>query len=397
MRSVGKTISEEFISDINTNIFLREFTFSENEFSPAPGGEVQFADNVVWIDDLMFIYQIKERHEQGKLSEETERKWFDKKVLGMATKQIRDTLDYLENNDNIIITNQRGHDFHVDNNKIVDVIKIIVPVPSKVLPQDCWNKKFHISSRAGFIHIIPIHDYLGICRTFITPAEIREYLLFREKISIAYEEAVRNVLEPALVGQFLYGDFGEMPNSKYGIYQETLLRNTDEFTIMFILEKLGDHIDIAASGGGETDYYKLLIEFAKLVGIELRAIKQRISLSLQACEKNEFQFPYRIVAPKTGCGFIFLPLQKEHIINRHNALQNFTYLAKYDQRIDRCIGVSFAKDEHDFLIDWMFLEFPWEQDSVLEKILKTSYPFRKLKTERLHRYYFDKDKISGIT
>lgn len=394
---MNKTISEEFLSDLNTNIFLREFSFSKNEFTPIPGDEVEFADHVVWIDDLLFIFQVKERHEPKESSEDTERKWFEKKVLGFATKQIRDTLGYLETQNNIIITNQRGYSFHLDKNRVTDVVKIIVPVPSKSLPEDCWNSKFHISSSVGFIHIIPIHDYLGICRTFITPAEIKEYLDFREKISTEYKEAVTNVLEPTLVGQFLHGDFSEKPDRQYGIYFEALLRNTAEFDIMSILHNMGDHIDFEKSGGDETDYYKILFEFAKLVGYELREIKQRISLSLQACDANEFRLPYRVVAPKTGCGFVFVPVLREDKNHRLNALKNSTYAAKYDQKLNRCIGISFAKDEDAFLIDWAFLEFPWQEEDEMEKLLETNYPFRELKQENFHRYYFSTDRLSKPT
>lgn len=389
---MNKTISEELLSDLNANIFLREFSFSENEFSPAPGDELEFADHVIWIDHMMFIFQVKERHEPIGASEETERKWFKKKVIGLGTKQIRDTMGYLETQDNIVITNQRGHNFRVDKNRVKDVVKIIVPVPNKLLPRDCWNSKYHISSSVGFIHIIPIHDYLGICQILITPAEIKEYLDFREKVSREFEEIVKNVSEAALVGQFLYGDFSGIPDSQYRIYTENLLRNTAEFDIMYILQNFGDHIDFEKSKGSETDYYKLLFEFAKLVGYELQEIKQRIDLSLQVCARNEFRLPYRVVSPNTGCGFVFVPVLRENINSRLNALQNLTYIAKYDQKLDRCIGMSFAKDGDDFLIDWAFLEFPWEKDDDMENLLKKNFPFRELKHENYHRYYFT-DKL----
>ncbi len=48
---------EEFLAALNANIFLREFSFAKNEFSPAPGEEVEFADHVIWIDDLLIIFR----------------------------------------------------------------------------------------------------------------------------------------------------------------------------------------------------------------------------------------------------------------------------------------------------------------------------------------------------
>jgi hypothetical protein len=387
-----RTISEEFLSNINANIFLREFSFSENEFNPTPGDKVEFADHVVWIDKIMFVFQVKERHEPKDASEETERKWFEKKVIGLGIKQIRDTIGYLETQDSIVITNQRGHNFKVDKNRITDVVKIVIPAPSKFLPSDCWNSKYRISSSVGFVHIIPIQDYLEICRAFVTPTEINEYFNFREKISREFEETVKTVPESALIGQFLYGDFSEKPDSQYCIYQEALLRNTAEFDIMSILQNFGEHIDFEKSKGDETKYYRILIEFAKLAGYELREIKERISLSLQACAKNKFRLPYRTVSPNTGCGFVFIPTVKEYIHFRLNALQNLTDAAKYDQKLDRCIGISFAMDGDTFLIDWEFLEYPWKEDKDMDNHLKTNFPFRELNCENFHRYYFS-DKM----
>lgn len=388
-----KTISEEFLSVLNANIFLREFSFSKNEFSPIPGNELEFADHVVWIDNLMFIFQVKERNKPVDSTEDTERKWFEKKVIDLGTKQTRDTIGYLETQDNIIITNQKGHSFQVKKNRINEVVKVIIFAPSELLPLDCLNSKYHISSSIGFIHIIPIQDYFDICRTFVTSAEIKEYLNFREQISRKFEEGIRTISEPALIGQFLYGDFSEKPNSQYSIYQEALLRNKAEFDIMFILQNMGDHIDFEKSKGSKTDYYKILFEFAKLVGYELQGIKQRISLSLQSCANNEFRLPYRVVSPNTGCGFVFIPIVREDNNFRLNALQNLTYAAKYEQKLNRCIGISFAMDGKDFLIDWAFLEFPWIEDKEMDGILKNKSPFRDLKQESFHRYYFDEKVI----
>ena len=53
------TNSESIISQINSNVFFKEFTFSKNDFKELNTNQkLEFADNVVWLDTLFFIYQI---------------------------------------------------------------------------------------------------------------------------------------------------------------------------------------------------------------------------------------------------------------------------------------------------------------------------------------------------
>ena len=71
------TSSEKFISKLNSNIFFKEFSFTKNEFFSIPNKEVQFSDHTVWIDDLLIIFQIKERNKTGDSTPQDEEKWFD--------------------------------------------------------------------------------------------------------------------------------------------------------------------------------------------------------------------------------------------------------------------------------------------------------------------------------
>lgn len=52
-----KNKAENSISTINTNVFFNEFTFCKNDFKALNSKlQLEFADNVVWLDDLLFIY-----------------------------------------------------------------------------------------------------------------------------------------------------------------------------------------------------------------------------------------------------------------------------------------------------------------------------------------------------
>src|ERR1039457_4876085 len=95
---------QDDIAALNEFYFFREFTFSQTKFRPTPKNELELADNVVWLGDTLLIYQIKEREVVGTTLENEER-WFEKKVLGLATSQIRDTLSYLQTYPEICVEN----------------------------------------------------------------------------------------------------------------------------------------------------------------------------------------------------------------------------------------------------------------------------------------------------
>jgi hypothetical protein len=100
---------DDILNSLNADRFLKEFSFAKNEFKPKPGEELEFADHVIHIGDLLIIFQQKKREISENQTFETEKKWFRNKVLNKARKQIKDTLKYFDNNKHIEIENQKGY------------------------------------------------------------------------------------------------------------------------------------------------------------------------------------------------------------------------------------------------------------------------------------------------
>lgn len=384
---------EELIAQLNANIFLKEFSFSKNNFTPKDSSELELADHVIWLNDLMIIYQIKERTGE-KNSVNSEKKWFEKKILQNAKNQIRDTIIYFKKYDNeIIIPNQRGHIFNIQFNKIKIFIKVIIHLSNKQLPEYYKNKKYYISSQeAGFIHILSGNDYLNICKILLTPTEISDYFIYRQDLLIKHTHNAENLPEAAIVGQFLSGENANVsPSKKFLEYLYRLQQNVDKFSISGILENFNQRIEYINSNeeNSEYAYYSIISEFAKLRRTNLQEVKTRIKLCLEACDSDVFELPYRIVVPETSCGFVFLPLQRDQKDSRLNWLHNLTYAAKYDQKIQRCIGITFVKEEEDYLMDWCFLDSDWQYDSAIEESLKNFYPFRPVQEKLIPSYQFE--------
>lgn len=107
-----------------------------------------------------------------------------------------------------------------------------------------------------------------------------------------------------------------------------------------------------------------------------------------------YQLPYRIAFPRLNCGFIFIPWLREDKSKSLDVLQIYTEVHKYDQKLDKCIGVIFIEDDKESdeekgwaLVEWCFLEHEWEFNAELEKILKDA-PFREVSCKEINRYEF---------
>jgi len=376
---------ENRISQLHQNLFFREFSFSKNRFSPAQESQLEFADHVLWLDDLFITFQVKERNLAGDHTPDKEIAWLKDSVLKTATRQIRDTLRYLNTYDVINIRNDRDHIFNVSSADLSKKIHVVLYSPHELLPTEYKRKKHHLSSTAGFIHLMTSEDYIGVCQTLVTPTEISEYLKFRKEISIKHESKVNVLPEQALVGQFLYGVLDADPDINFVKYLTVFNQAREEFDFSHILRIFEDRI---VSSKHSHEYYQILKELAKLNRNELREVKFRFDLCIEKCRKNEFDLPYRITFPRTGCGFVFIIVPPEHIPSTINALQNFTYAHKYDQRLTKCIGASFSRDGEYYDIGWCYIEDEWAHDSEMEQRLKEHFPFRTVKEEIRPRYKF---------
>lgn len=192
--------------ELHSLLFLEEFVFAGSKFAPASSSELEFADAVVLLGDVLLIFQIKERARDGAGNESMERKWFQEKVLKKATKQIRNTLHYLQVNPDIRVANERGHPFNLAAQAYSDILKIVVYLPFPLLPADCKTVRHHVSKTAGLIHIVEASDYLELSRTLRVPEEVVRYFKYRESVLTQFESKCSRLPEAAIAGHFIGGD-----------------------------------------------------------------------------------------------------------------------------------------------------------------------------------------------
>jgi hypothetical protein len=380
---------EEIVADLNKDHFLQEFAFLRATFRPTAELEVELADSLVLLDDMLIVYQLKSRSLAKHHDPVGESRWFKKKVVYQASKQIRDTLTYLSENPEIQMENFRRHRVTLRAGDVNIVHKVVAFQPHPVLPPENRETKFHRSKTVGVIHIFTDADYRGVVRTLLTPGEISGYLSFRERLIEKWEGAVSQVAETALVGQFLSGDTNSKPSQEYEGYLRRLVQNIDEWDMSGILRSFPDRM--VESGGNENDYYQILKELAKLKRDELKQVKIRFVLSLEKSKQNEFTSPYRVAFSRTGCGFIFLPLTRELAVHRRQALWNVIVAHKYEQRLGKCVGVSVLSEGDGWnSCEWIYMQAPWAHEPLIEEFLRhEGNPLREVRVSQSEGYAFD--------
>ncbi|CAM4282441.1 hypothetical protein [Corallococcus exiguus] len=381
---------ESFLELTNANLFLKEFSFAQNNFSPQPEKSLELADHIVWIKDQIIIYQLKERIPDGPMSAETEIRWFQNKVLKKAKTQVRDTLNYLNSYPNIAIKNQRNHSFTISKDQVTQIAKIILYAVPYDPPQEFRDTKHLESSTSGFIHIINVLDYIGICQSLITPAEIWEYFDFRETVIRKWPERASRIKEQALVGQFLSGELDFWPEAHYESYLTSHSNDLESFNIMPFLNGLQERLTpVQGAAQGEFDYYKILREFAQLNRADLRALKERLLWCLKTCQSGEMTKPSRIAVPRTNCGFVFIPVPAEFRNDPLSGMIAITRAAKYEDKMAREVGTAISYNKPYFDMLHCFLEFPWATDPELEQEMRESPILRTARFEIAQRYKFD--------
>ncbi|WP_159520743.1 hypothetical protein [Sunxiuqinia indica] len=380
------TESEKYISELNSNFFFKEFTYSSTKFKfDEKGQELELADNVVWLDNFLLISQIKERNDSGKSNIEN---WFQNKVLRKAVKQIKDTISYFEIYKEISIPNERGHILNISEARKIKPIKLIIYAPKLQFPENLRFQKFYKSKEIGNVHLFHIEDYLWICKYLITPYEIGEYLDFRERLFIKHENELDNLPEQYVLGHYLETLDTSMLNSRYVENLKNLVHDEDEFDISFIIENFKGKIRIQPNS---LDYYAIIKELAKLNRADLREFKKRFLLAIEKSKEQDFTLPYRITSLNSKCGFVFVPLEYERREFWQNAIINLTEAHKYDQKLDKCVGMIVYQHptEKYFDVNWCYSESKWKYSEEFDKLLKENYPFRAVKMEKTFRYYVD--------
>lgn len=374
--------SENIVSQINSNVFFKEFTFAKNDFTDLDSKQkLEFSDNVIWLDDIFFIFEIKERDSKENSDDSS---WFENKVLKKAVKQIKNTHEYLAKYPNIPIVNEKGHKKNILEANFSKMQSVIIYSPTDNFKEDQRFFKFYRSRKVGLIHLFHSEDYYWICKYLITPAEVEEYLIFRKELFEEHPHHLNVLPEQYVLAHFFETlDTSEIKPECINNFKR-VTTNSENFNISYLIENFNKNIMRLKE---QTEYYPIIAEIAKLNRAELTEFKKRFVRTIEECKEDEIITPYRMYVPRTDCGFVFVPLNKRTSKHWKTALKNFTFAQKYDQQAYRCIGVVIFESEIDLDMYWTFHEQKWEYNTEMEKLLSKNYPFRQAKIKRIDNRY----------
>jgi hypothetical protein len=355
---------EQRIAAIARTIFLPEFSFASNKFQVEKVGQLELADHVVWADDLLIAIQMKERERDL-----PEANWFEDKVLKKATKQVRDTLKFLGEYRSILIENQRRHRFHLEPAKLKRKFMVVVyDEPASIVYRARPNH--YVSKTAGLIHVLRSTDLLDVCRTLITLSEIASYLDFRA--NIVRQNSLLS--ERAILGQFLRGAVNELPDERNVEEFSRFRRNRSRFDIRWFFEELPSVIH-TNHNGDDKSYYGILREFVLLDRFELEQVRIRIGIVNDSLQHSA-NHPPVVMATQRGTCFVWIAVPDDNYAQRFNLLLNMIVLAKYQTRMDRCVGMSYAKRSDGLIeLDMGYADEPWAHDPLAEQCLAEANPF----------------------
>ena len=354
---------EKRIASVARTLFLPEFSFAANTFQ-VEKGEYELADHVIWVDDLLIAFQMKERQRDL-----PEAHWFEKKVLKIATRQVRDTLRYLSEHDEIAIENQRGHRFRLTPAKLARKHMVVVyDEPASVVYRARSNH--HLSRTAGLIHVLRSSDLIDVCRTLITLSEIASYLEFRDRIV----RVNKFLSERAILGQFLRGAFNELPDERNAAEFSGFRRDRSRFDIRWFFKELPQIIH-TNHNGDDKSYYELLKEYVLLDRFELEQCRIRIGMVNNSLTNSSNLSPM-VMATRRGTCFVWIAVPNRNFAQRLILLQNILYLAKYVTQTERCVGMAYAVRPDGLIeLEMGYMEAPWAHDPLAEQHLTEANPF----------------------
>jgi len=380
-------LSEKEITQVNQNVFFKEFTFDKNDFMIDNHNKVELADNVLWLDDLMIVIQIKEKDLSSNSSVED---WFKNKVFKKAKNQIKNTLKYLYEHKTIPIVNGHNDKYILDIRNIVSIHNVVI---YKI---DSWESdtefaKKYITQDNSFIHFISFENYVQICRYVITPVELASYLFFREVMLRTYSN-IDDLPERYFLALYFQNptDFTLDISYLFDLSHicKLIISKEDEFYLGTLISNMRDTL---YAYNNEKDYYYVIRELAKLNRNEMKIFKERL---LAVMNEEPTSIPIllkRFTSPRTKCAFVLMRLNKREEKNWYNSLINFTLEYKYKYKLDKAVGVIVSKVDKSFCFKWYYADDKWAYNKELEKLVKSDIEFNG--EGEIHKYRLYSDLI----
>ncbi len=367
---------------LNNEFFLPQFTYPVTKFELVPGQMRELADHLVLVKGRGILFQLKERSVSGTGPFP---EWFESKVKKKGKIQVRNSRALLKACGEIPATSARGRRTIIQTGEIRELHSVICyrMENGQSPPQD--SKRWIISDSAGFIHVFALGTYEMLLTKLVTLAELLEYLTFREGVVVRWQQEECIPSEDALLGQFILNRDNVKPSEEYAQAAHRLDIARDEFDMSYFFQDF--ERDIPDFDAKKDDHVEILSEFALLNRTELGDARKRLLKCVKYSTSDDDLFEcYRMMSHGTGSCFLFVGFGTQPLGNVENVFMNLALGCKYDTKADRQVAVGVWKEGATFRFRWALIDGPWVWNKKLEKMLKTSNPFKKMTMKVVPRY-----------
>lgn len=279
------TNSEKILSSFSEDFFYKEFVYDDLKFTPEGGTEIELADLIINLEDVVLAIQLKERNLKDRTQDKNiEEKWLTKKCK-KAKEQIKDTILYIKNG-NVAFLNARGKKTCINPN--AEIVPLVVFENASISEYEHLLRKHTFGGLS--VNCMSIDDFQIMCRELMSPIEIIKYIKWRKEfyekngaINLLITETENGFFlskplqHETLVHQYLYEEYGEELLSK------------DEFCYELFrqyVSVLYEHTELVSEPDGCYEVMKFL---AHLFRDEIKYFVERIEKSITIAKKKRFE------------------------------------------------------------------------------------------------------------
>jgi len=304
------TNSEKLISAFSEQVFFKELVYSDLKFVPDGKTEVELADLLINLEDVVLAIQLKERNERDRTEDlRIEEKWLHDKRK-KAKRQIAETIKSIRNK-TICLKNLRGVEIAIHSDAEI--------VPLIVFDNPSIKHYKHLLSyqltEEESVNCISFTDYKIMCKQLVSPVEIIEYIKWREHFyknngEVDYLLADTDdgifISKPrnneTLITQYLYEKYGDAFNNDYKKYASLL--NTYTYV-------LHEHTDYSSEDGAS---YAIVLFLAHLHLDEIKCFVERIQKSLNEAKNKNYSIVGSLRNTLRNYGIVFTATEQGGMI-----------------------------------------------------------------------------------
>ena len=356
-------LSEQICQQINRKFYFDDFVLT-NLFYNKNGVKMEICDGLIEFEDLYIILQIKEKAVH-KDTIENNTKWLEKKVYKKAVSQIKDTINVLQSENNLIVEDMYGQRVIIDNTK--RIVPVIIFQADDITS---YNKVHHSNTSNIDINIFSVKDYEIMMTILKMPLEITEYLGLRAKIfstsniDFIIDDSDENWLT---IGQI----DSESDFSHFFISSRIKDNSIDEIATHDFLNIISKYYSKQTSKS--PNYKQILNRLLCLDRVGAKYFMERWNYCWDDVKNKILRYKYRMVMQNAyeKFGFLFISTQtgiKEDCDNFYTYIGSL-FVQKYG--LDTAIiMINYYEGNGNFFVKWLMLSKPYSPDPLLMQDLQ---------------------------